>query len=174
MEEPRTSFDIVDLTAEHVGIALEILEAYYRELRRFDALLCLGENWKPYFTRILENAVQSEHYHFLLARDSGAIAGFVSYWVAEEPAREGIRSGYISDIYIKPGFRRCGYGTALVREVFRRLGESSVRSVQLSVYMENGGALEFWRAFGFSPFTYRMRRPLPAEGAEDGVAPSPA
>jgi [ribosomal protein S18]-alanine N-acetyltransferase len=78
----------------------------------------------------------------VVAETSNAIAGFCI--TAYQNAR-----GYIVTIDVLEQFRRTGIGSALLREVERRLAASGVREVRLETATDNETAIAFWRKHGY-------------------------
>lgn len=66
------------------------------------------------------------------------------------------RYGYLSDLYVKPAWRRQGIGRRLVRMTYDWLRHEGIDTVQLQYYNFNGPGGEFWRSLGFEPYYQRM------------------
>ena len=78
----------------------------------------------------------------ILAESSGKIAGFCI------SARQRAR-GYIVTIDVLEKYRKSGIGSALLREVERRLAANGVREVGLETATENECATAFWNKHGY-------------------------
>jgi [ribosomal protein S18]-alanine N-acetyltransferase len=57
--------------------------------------------------------------------------------------------GYIVTIDVLPQFRRLHVGTALLKEVERRLAENGVREIALETATDNESAVSFWKKHGY-------------------------
>jgi len=79
---------------------------------------------------------------FLTAQENHEIVGVVM------GAWDG-RRGWINHLAVKHGHQRRGIGTALVRELERRLIEKGARKVNAQVYKWNKKSLKFFKANGY-------------------------
>ncbi len=96
----------------------------------------------------------------LLALEDGIAVGFAvffhnfSTWM-------GRRGVYLEDLFIKPEFRRRGYGTALLRELGRIARERGCARFDWSVLDWNTPAINFYKGLGAVPMeewtTYRLQ-----------------
>jgi ribosomal protein S18 acetylase RimI-like enzyme len=78
----------------------------------------------------------------ILAESSGEIAGFCI------SARQRTR-GYIVTIDVLEKYRKLGVGSALLREMERRLAANGVREVSLETATDNESAIAFWNKHGY-------------------------
>ena len=78
----------------------------------------------------------------VVAEVSNAVAGFCIS--ANQDGR-----GYIVTIDVLEQFRRTGMGSALLREVERRLAADGVREVRLETATDNDSAIAFWHKHGY-------------------------
>ena len=78
----------------------------------------------------------------ILAESAGEIAGFCI------SARQRTR-GYIVTIDVLGKYRKSGIGSALLREVERRLATNGVREVGLETATDNESAIAFWNKHGY-------------------------
>jgi len=79
---------------------------------------------------------------FLIAEDSGVIVGCVL------GAWDG-RRGWINHLAVAPSHQRKGVGSALIRELEKRLALKGARKVNAQVYKWNQKSLEFFKAVGY-------------------------
>jgi len=70
---------------------------------------------------------------FLVARNEEKVLGYVVASV------EGER-GHLFSVAVRPGWRNRGVGSALIRELFRRLVSSGVHGIRLEVRKDNSEA----------------------------------
>jgi [ribosomal protein S18]-alanine N-acetyltransferase len=78
----------------------------------------------------------------VVAEGDRQIAGFCISARQEE-------RGYIVTIDVLPQFRRLHVGTALLKEVERRLAENGVREIALETATDNESAVSFWKKHGY-------------------------
>jgi ribosomal protein S18 acetylase RimI-like enzyme len=67
------------------------------------------------------------------------------------------RSGYITQFYVAPEYRRRGVGQRMFDFIVEWLASRGVTSVQLNVSMDNPVGERFWQRQGFAPQRVRMR-----------------
>ncbi len=79
---------------------------------------------------------------FLVAEEEHEIVGVVM------GAWDG-RRGWVNHLAVKPTCRRKGIGTALIRELERRLGEKGAQKVNAQIYKSNTQSFEFFEAVGY-------------------------
>ena len=79
---------------------------------------------------------------FLVAEHGGTIIGCVL------GAWDG-RRGWINHLAVGPSHQRKGVGSALIRELERRLGLKGARKINAQIYKWNQKSLEFFKASGY-------------------------
>jgi ribosomal-protein-alanine N-acetyltransferase len=83
----------------------------------------------------------------LVAETEGeGIVGFVIVQVGGTGAG---RRGYVVTLDVSPACRRGGVAARLMEEVEQRVAASEVSRMELHVYTENGGAVEFYERRGY-------------------------
>lgn len=79
---------------------------------------------------------------FLVAEKNDEIVGVVM------GAWDG-RRGWINHLAVKPSHQGAGIGTALIRELEKRLIEKGARKVNAQIYQWNKKSIEFFKAIGY-------------------------
>ena len=79
---------------------------------------------------------------FLVAEEKHEIVGVVM------GAWDG-RRGWINHLAVKPSYQGSGIGTALVRELEKRLVKKGARKVNAQIYEWNNKSLKFFKANGY-------------------------
>jgi len=79
---------------------------------------------------------------FLIAEEDHEIVGVVM------GAWDG-RRGWINHLAVRQTHQRKGIGTALIREIEKRLTEKGARKVNAQIYLWNTGSIEFFKAIGY-------------------------
>lgn len=79
---------------------------------------------------------------FLIAQEGSAIVGVVM------GAWDG-RRGWINHLAVRPDRQRKGIGTALIRELERRLTGKGAKKVNAQIYQWNEKSIEFFKALGY-------------------------
>ena len=104
------------------------------------------------------------HGFFLIAEVGGTPAGFLSAAVAGFPPRwarleeRPNLQGYVDDVFVEPGVRNRGVGTALFRAAEERLRAMGCDNIRLWAAAGNKGAREFYRELGFQEHRLGLRK----------------
>ena len=94
--------------------------------------------------------LHNPHSCFWVVEKAGNIIGYLCCWfVADE--------GEILNVAIDPGYRRCGLGKILVREMITVAGQKGVRTLYLEVRVSNSPAITLYKSFGFCEIGTRRR-----------------
>jgi len=152
---PATVVDVEAVTAMWLKMA-EMHAAY--DPQRWHWCEAPAEKWAKFF-------VDS------LARDSAVIlvaadradrpVGFLVGAIAAASPVMAVRTrAEVSDLYIEPGLRRSGLGTALLNEAFDRFGRRGAEQVVLSVAVANTEAIRLYEKLGLTTCIQQMYKAL--------------
>ncbi|MDR4469690.1 MAG: GNAT family N-acetyltransferase [Nitrospira sp.] len=86
-----------------------------------------------------------------------------SVWFGEFQA-EGVRTGFISSIYINPEHRRQGYAKAALALIEEQSMAQGLTSVELHVFCQNVAAQALYRSLGYNVTGFHMVKPLRCDG----------
>lgn len=101
----------------------------------------------------------------LVVEIKGEVVGFVNGVIANITTEMFMpqRCGLLSDIYLKEGYRRQGFGRQLVERMTLWFRLQGVRSFEWHVSARNREALAFWKSIGGEITMLRMRAAIPEE-----------
>ena len=102
---------------------------------------CFSDPWSR---AMLEEELASQTAHFLVAEDAGGIAGYLGF-------HQVVDEGYIANLAVRPGRRRAGVATRLLREVLDSHAERGLSFVTLEVRQSNLPAQSLYTTLGFVP-----------------------
>ena len=95
------------------------------------------------------NLLESASFWLLLARKDGIPAGYLTtVRIPKADHRKGVL--YIDELYVLQGYRRCGIGSSLLREVYRLGQELGFWRIRLNADQNDAGVCSFYEANGFS------------------------
>lgn len=98
---------------------------------------------RPWSLEQLEECLQNEKYHFLVAEDENQrILGMVSMIVV-------VDEGYINNVAVYPSVKRQGVGSALVEAFCQKATELELMFLTLEVRVSNVPAIALYEKFGF-------------------------
>jgi len=131
--------------------------------REHDSHLLVTENR----TRIRESIVRHVVTNRLLvARDDG-IRGFVMFTVENGGYEQDLRRGVIENLFVVPGYRNQGVGSALLDAAERELADQDVDAVALEVMAPNDDARRFYRDHGYEPHRIEFEKNLDTASGDE-------
>ena len=101
------------------------------------------------FTHLLSNPAIGAVW---MARKGDVPAGHVVLAVRFTMEHAGL-SGYVDDLYVRPGFRQLGVARRLLEELVADCRARGCRSLQVEVGADNRPALALYSSFGLHPVT---------------------
>ena len=97
----------------------------------------------PWTREQLQGELPDDRHEFLVAEsEDGSVLGYIGMMTV-------LDEGYISNVAVAPGARRCGIGRALVREMLRRAEARQLAFVTLEVRESNESAIALYAGEGF-------------------------
>ncbi len=108
--------------------------------------------------RYIKKMLRAGRSILLVAEDNGKIIGYVFGYIKDGPPifREKC-TGYISDMYVLPGFRSRGIGQQLLRQAMDFFRAAGLPAVELHASAGNTGALQFYERLGFREQMKKLR-----------------
>jgi mycothiol synthase len=140
----------VAITHWQPDLAEQFFQAYHASFRERPGFP--GYSPDEWIAQMAENDHKPEW--TLLASVDGAPVGFVIGYLELSSAPPG---GYIGQIGIVPAQRRRGLASALLVETMRRMQAAGVVSAQLTVHVNNPGAIRAYSMLGFTAIGRRAR-----------------
>ena len=124
---------------------VDIVYGFVKELAAYDRA-------SDEFTASVEDirnamAGKSPYITVLLANVDGADVGFASYYF-NYTTFLGKPKMFVEDIFVNPGFRRCGAGRALFVELARKAEAVGCARIELQVLNWNDTAVDFYESLG--------------------------
>jgi ribosomal protein S18 acetylase RimI-like enzyme len=121
-------------TTADLELVRELWEAFYSEWPE-------PEHRRKDWSDVVEHVQRHiEENVVLIAEEGGTAVGFALGWPRNE------RVGYVSDLYVRPEFRRRGIARALLKETAAKLGREFVT---LTTETRNSGARAYYGRLGF-------------------------
>jgi len=141
VSEPR----IVDATEQHIdGIAAIYTHAVENSIATFDLVPPPPWHWH----QLLQGARENPGHYVLVALDpEDDVLGYA--YSARYMERRGYDTTVVTSVYVAENAQGKGIGTALYRELFRRLDESELRLAVAGIAEPNPASTALHRAFGF-------------------------
>ena len=149
--------------AERIGELWAEMVAYHAEL---DAQTFRpAEAAAELYARGILTRLNDADARVLVVEIKGEVVGFVNGFIADITTEMfmPLRCGLLSDIYIKEGCRRQGFGRQLVERLALWFRLQRVFSFEWHVSARNREALAFWNSIGGETTMLRMRAAIPEE-----------
>jgi len=123
--------------------------------RAFGSYLCAAENHSAIRETMVQRIVGDNLY---VAELDGAFVGFVTFTV--EPGRfaQTATTGVVENLYVEPGSRRRGIGSALLAAAEGRLEAEGATVVTIEAMADNDAAREFYADHGYTPHRVELKK----------------
>jgi GNAT superfamily N-acetyltransferase len=144
-DERTSGFDIHPATPADVPQLLELI----RGLAEYERLLAIVQCTETRLHEALFGAAPCAEALLARARDGGAAAGFALFF-HNYSTFLGRRGLYLEDLYVRPEYRGCGCGKALLVRLARLARERECGRFEWSVLDWNVSAQRFYEGLGAS------------------------
>lgn len=124
--------------------------------REHDSHLLAAENRNRIRDAVVRHIVTDR----LLVEGGETVRGFVMFTVETGGYEQDVRRGIVENLYVVPGYRGEGIGSALLTAAEGRLAAENVDVVSLDVMAPNEDARRFYRAHGYRPHRIEFEKPL--------------
>jgi ribosomal protein S18 acetylase RimI-like enzyme len=131
-----------------------------REQRAFGSHLHAAANRATIREAIVRDIVAGG---VLVAREDGAIVGFVMFGPEPERYEQDLSRGVIRNIVVRPEYRNAGIGTDLLAAAEAELAELGFDAVSLSALFDNEAARRFYARAGYEPHRIDLEKSLESD-----------
>ncbi len=147
---------IVDLWLEFMKEHDDIVLNKNPKLKKFTIK---DKEMKRVYKKFLGANIRSKSGTAFIAKENNAIAGYTLVLLKDEiPIFKNKKIGYISDLYVKKGFRKQGISSKLKDKAVQWLTKKDVKFISLSVYSANNAAHSIYKKWGFIDYKIEMRK----------------
>ena len=127
--------------------------------REHGSHLLPGENR----TAIRESVARHAVGDTLLVARAGKIVGFAMVAVETGTFEQDCNRGVVENLYVVPGWRGEGVGTALVEAAETRLADRGTDVISIEVMAANEQARELYRRLGYDPHRVELEKPVKSD-----------
>lgn len=129
------------------------------EARQFNEKLVATNEVADRYESYLKKDLSNEWRAVFIAVEDGKIVGMVLGKIFRSMYIQGHeRLGYISNLYVKKGFRKKGLGKKLTQAVIDWFKSKEAVALTLEVYEKNKAALNLYHKLGFKNHSVKMVR----------------
>ena len=151
--------------ARDMAFIVELWKGFSEEMARIDERYALRDGAEIIWGKWAGERLRDENSIALVAQ-TGAESGddYVGYLIGHtedaHPIFKDRRFGMLTDIFVKPDFRRKGVGKKFVEEGLAFFKGRGVGQVRMNVLVTNDASRAFCEKLGFGDFLYRMWKSL--------------
>ena len=149
--------------SEDLPRLVEMWAALYDHQRDHGMLLPLADAAADRWGRSITEKLDTPIARVIVADVDGVPVGFITCQIKRLPPMYHPsvgKSATILEMWVDHTFRSHGTGARLVEAAEEWFRASGVRTAELQVVIDNPGGLKFWKARGWAPECYQLRRTL--------------
>ena len=140
------------LILPELSMRLEELE------RDWDPLIRDPRRQKSEYIKYFTKRFRQRNTQIFVAEDNGII-GFVMGEIQKVPdIYTQPFKGYVHDLYVVKKYREKGVGRALMNEMLKWFKQKKIKRVEITAYLDNENAIDFYKKCGFEPLTLNLRK----------------
>lgn len=148
--------DITAPSTELTDVITDMWVDLARDQRSYGSHLLGPENRAVIRETVVQRIVAD---NLLVARREGAVVGFVMFTVEHGRYEQDVTPGLVENLYVEPGARRSGIGSALLGAAEERLVADGATVTQLEAMAQNDAARQFYAAHGYGPNRLKFEKP---------------
>ena len=149
---------IREATEKDVEKIVELQVEFTTYSRGHDVFLQPSENYAEEQRKYTKNVFGKKNSIVYVAEVNGGVVGYLIGAVKTKPMFEISKRGHIYEVFVSRKQRGKGIGKALMEKFFERMKELGVEYVDLSVYVNNKEAIDFYNKFGFEEYKKYLRK----------------
>lgn len=136
---------------------VEIWKDFFDYHARYDPFYTRAENGHIKFEGFLREAMLSPDSRVLAALYGREVVGYSIAGISPyRPFFKLAEYGFISDVAVKPEYRRNGIGELLFNETRKWFAKRGIARIELRVVVGNDAARAFWENLGFKQYVRQM------------------
>ena len=144
-----------------MAFVMEIWEAMNKELEAAQQRYAIGKGGELVWGQWAGKVVDRKEGQIFLAESGDELVGCIMAFLPKDnPIYAARPRGRISDIYVKPEYRRKGVASELVKRALAFLEKKGVVAVEVNAPMGTQGLAELWEKSGLKPFAVRYWKKL--------------
>jgi ribosomal protein S18 acetylase RimI-like enzyme len=164
---PPSGVRIESATLGDVEALVDLWVDLARDQRTYDSHLATEANRTPVRESVGHHVLADG---VLVARADGDLVGFVMYGPETGDYEETVDRGVVHNLYVVPGARGAGLGSALLERAEAALAEAGADVVSLEAMAGNEAARRFYERHGYRPHRVELEKPVrnDTHSKEDG------
>jgi ribosomal protein S18 acetylase RimI-like enzyme len=155
-ESRISTVDITTPSTELTDVITDMWVDLARDQRSYGSQLLGPENRAVIRETVVQRIVADT---LFVARREGAVVGFVMFTVEHSRYEQEVEPGLIENLYVEPGARRNGIGSALLEAAEERLVADGATVIKLEAMARNDAGRQFYAAHGYRPHRLALKKP---------------
>lgn len=155
--------DIKYRTAQNrdVAFVMELWEAMNKEVAEVQPRYTVGKGGEIVWAQWAGKVIDKKEGQIIIAEDGDEIVGCIMAVLPKDNLIYAARPrGRVSDIYVKPDYRKKGIATELVNRALEFLKSKGAVAVEVNAPKGAKGLVELWEKAGLEPFAMRYWKKL--------------
>ena len=145
--------EIALATHFHVPEIVELWEEFMDFHRSVDSFYTRSQDASVSFGKRVEESIESDDSRVLVALEEGRVVAFsIAHIVKLPPVFERKTNGYISEMAVRPHYRRKGIGERMLAKIYEWFESRNIDRIELRVVVGNQIGYSFWKKHGFTDY----------------------
>jgi len=149
--------EIIPASTDHIPAIVDLWQEFMDYHRDMDSRFPMRSDAPARQETHLRDSLLSDDSLLLTAISDGQVVGYSLAEIQKYPplfTRE--RCGYISDMFVRPDFRRKGTGESMLEKMYSWFDRQNLDRIELSVAVQNTIGYSFWKKHGFTDYIHRL------------------
>lgn len=130
------------------------------ERKHNKSLKPIDEVKRRYFSYLKKDLTFDNRAVIVAVENNKIIAMILGKIVDNLPIAKLKKRGYISNLYVLPGYRRRGVAQRLVTELIKWFRVNNIENLRLELYSKNKPALNIYDKLGFKEYAIKMKKSI--------------
>lgn len=158
--EDDSNMNIRNATVKEINSIVALQKEFTLYSRGHDVFLVPAENYAAEQAAETKKAFEKKNMLIHVAETNDTIIGYLIGAIKQRPQWRINRIGHVLEVFVSRSHRGKGIGKALMEKFFDEIKKQGVEYVDLSVYVNNHEALDFYKKLGFEEYKKYVRKKL--------------
>lgn len=147
--------EVTEAAESHVPEIVEMWKDFMDFHRDLDPFFTRNRDAHKNFEAYVRELIHSEDAQVLVAVDNGHVRAYsISQIQTYPPIYLDEKYGFISDLAVRPAYRRRGIGVTMLHKMFEWFTSHGIHRIELHVAAKNRIGYSFWEKHGFRDYVH--------------------